>query len=143
LLTEGKSINGKSGKVFDVEENVEQTEKDVAFFSAKCREKLDFWQNQLREIKAEKRKAIVWGSGSKCVGFMTTLKVKDEIKYVVDINPRRHGLFIPGVGKQILAPESLKVYRPDTVIVMNPVYCNDIKKTVEGMGLTAEFLLCS
>ena len=59
---------------------------------------------------------------------MTTLKIQDEIQYIVDINPHRHGKFIPGVGKQIVSPESLKDYKPETIIVMNPIYCNEIKK---------------
>jgi len=143
LLVEAMPVNGKSTKVFDAEESVDQMAKEVDYFSAKCREKLDFWRKQLHEIKAEEKKAIVWGSGSKCVGFMTTLKVEAEIKYVVDINPRRHGKFIPGVGKQIMAPEFLKLYKPDTVIVMNPVYTNEIKKTLDSMGLTADLLPCS
>ncbi len=78
-----------------------------------------------------------------CVGFMTTLGVKDEIQYIVDINPRRHGKFIPGVGKEIVAPEFLKQYRPDTVIVMNPIYCNEIKKMMDDMKVSAEYIPCS
>ena len=107
------------------------------------RKSLVFGKISCCKFKNKKKKAIVWGSGSKCVGFMTTLGVKDEIQYIVDINPRRHGKFIPGAGKQIVAPEFLKQYRPDTVIVMNPIYCNEIKKMMDDMRLTAEFIPCS
>ena len=143
LLIEAKPVNQKSEKLFDNEESIEQSAKDVENFARRSEEKLGFWKNQLMQIRHEKRKAIVWGSGSKCVGFMTTLGVKDEIQYIVDINPRRHGKFIPGAGKEIVAPEFLKQYRPDTVIVMNPIYCNEIKKMMADMGLTAEFIPCS
>lgn len=143
LLIEAKPVTQKSEKILDNEESVEQTTKDVEDFAKGSKEKLDFWKNHLLRIHNEKRKAIVWGSGSKCVGFMTTLGVKDEIQYIVDINPRRHGKFISGAGKEIVSPEFLKQYRPDTVIVMNPIYCNEIKKMMADMGLDAEFIPCS
>jgi hypothetical protein len=143
LLIEAKPDGKKSEKLFENEESIEQTAKNVEDFSKHSEEKLDFWKKQLLQINYKKKKAIVWGSGSKCVGFMTTLGVKDEIQYIVDINHRRHGKFIPGVGKEIVSPEFLKQYRPDTVIVMNPIYTNEIKKMMADMDLTAEFIPCS
>lgn len=143
LLIEGKPVNRKSRKMSSAEETVEQTAKDVAHFSLRCKDKLERWKKEIREVKAGHKRAIVWGSGSKCVAFMTTLHVKDEIEYIVDINPHRHGKFIPGAGKQIMAPEFLKQYKPDTVIVMNPAYCNEIKRTLDDMGLTPECIPCS
>jgi SAM-dependent methyltransferase len=142
LLIEGKPATRASKKKLENEETVEDTAKRVELFAAQSQSKLNHWKNQLKKIGSEKRRAIVWGSGSKCVAFMTTLKVKDEIKYVVDINPHRHGKFIPGAGKQIIAPESLKEYRPDTVIVMNPVYVNEIRQKLESMSINAELIPC-
>jgi hypothetical protein len=73
---------------------------------------------------------------------MTTLNVRDEIEYIVDINPHRHGKFIAGAGKQIIPPETLKEYQPDTVIVMNPVYLNEIRQKLETMNINAELVPC-
>ena len=143
LLIEAKPVDQTSKTMFENEESVEQTAKDVENFVLHSQEKLSFWKNQLLQIQNKHKKAIVWGSGSKCVGFMTTLGVKDEIEYIVDINPRRHGKFIPGVGKQIVSPEFLKQYRPDTIIVMNPIYCNEIKKMMDEMGVAADYIPCS
>jgi SAM-dependent methyltransferase len=142
LLIEAKPVNKKSNIVYEKEESVEETAKSVKIFSAKSQSKINQWQNELEKIKSEKKKAIVWGSGSKCVAFMTTIDVKDEIEYIVDINPHRHGKFIPGVGKQIVPPEFLKKYKPDIVIVMNPIYCNEIKRDLETMGIVAELIPC-
>ena len=143
LLIEAKPVDQKSEKTCKNEESVEETAKAVESFAKHAEEKLGFWKNQLLQIHNKKKKAIVWGSGSKCVGFMTTLGVKNEIKYIVDINPRRHGKFIPGVGKEIVAPEFLKQYKPDTIIVMNPIYCVEIKDMMDKMGVTAEYIPCS
>ena len=143
LLIEAKPVSQKSEKEYGIEESVEETAKNVESFSLHSKEKLGFWKNQLLQIQKEKKRAVVWGSGSKCVAFMTTLGIKDEIEYIVDINPHRHGKFIPGVGKQIVSPEFLKTYKPDTIIVMNPIYCNEIKKMLETMDVDSEFIPCS
>jgi SAM-dependent methyltransferase len=142
LLIEGKPVSQNSNRVQRNEETVEETAKRVKLFSAQCQNKLDYWKNLLKQIRLDKRRAVVWGSGSKCVAFMTTLGVKDEIEYIIDINPHRHGKFIPGVGKQIMSPEFLKNYKPDVVIVMNPVYCNEIGEDIERMGIDAELIPC-
>ena len=143
LLIEAKPVNHQSQKTFEAEESIDQTAKMVNLFSERYEQKLKYWKNELNRIKTEKKRAIVWGSGSKCVAFMTTLEIQDEIQYIVDINPHRHGKFIPGVGKQIVSPEFLKDYKPQTIIVMNPIYCNEIRKMVETMSISAEYLPCT
>jgi len=85
LLIEAKPVSQPSEKVHEAEESVEETAEYVKYFSAHCRDKLGQWKNRLQQIHAEKKRAVIWGSGSKCVAFMTTLGVKDEIEYVIDI----------------------------------------------------------
>ncbi|NEO66210.1 MAG: SAM-dependent methyltransferase, partial [Moorea sp. SIO4G2] len=97
-------------------------------------------RQHLEQIHAQGKRVVVWGSGSKCVAFLTTLDTTDKIEYVVDINPHRHGKFIPGVGKQIMAPEFLKEYKPDQVIVMNSIYCYEIQQMLDKMGVTTEVI---
>jgi SAM-dependent methyltransferase len=143
LLIEAKPVLKKSKKVQEIEESIEITTQDVESFSVKCRDKIGRWKNQLKRIREERKKAVIWGSGSKCVAFMTTLNVKTEIEYIVDINPNRHGKFIPGVGKQIVSPEFVKKYKPDIVIVMNPIYCNEIGQMLNEMNLEPEIIPCS
>ncbi len=143
LLIEAKPVRKKSVKVMEIEESVQSTARDVENFSASCRDKIAKWQDQLKRIRDMKKKAVIWGSGSKCVGFMTTLGVKDEIEYIVDINPNRHGKFIAGVGKKIVSPEFIRNYRPEIVIVMNPIYHSEVEQMLEKMGIFPEFLLCT
>jgi SAM-dependent methyltransferase len=140
LLVEAKPVSQASEKVHELEEKVEDIAKDVKYFSAHCREKRSEWKSRLQQIYKEGRKAVVWGSGSKCVAFMTTLGIKDEVEYVVDINPHRHGKFLPSVGKKIMSPEFLRKHRPDIVIVMNPVYCEEIRQMLDDMRVTTEVI---
>ena len=110
----------------------------MKLFTDKISDKLEYWKNYLDEAQAKQEKVVVWGSGSKCVAFLTTLKTIDKIEYAVDINPHRHGKFIPGVGKEIMAPEFLKTYQPDKVIVMNAIYTEEISEMLKDMGVTTE-----
>jgi SAM-dependent methyltransferase len=140
LLIEAKPVSHRSNKMHELEESVRETAKNVKHFSTHCLDKLDQWKNRLQQIQAEKKRAVVWGSGSKCVSFLTTLNVKDEIEYVIDINPHRHGKFIPGAGKKIMPPEFLKKYKPDVTVVMNPAYCDEIRQMLDYMEVNTEVI---
>jgi len=140
ILIEAKPVSRKAEKVHEQEESVKEIAKDVKFFSTHCREKLDQWKNRLNKLYADGRRIVVWGSGSKCVSFMSTLGVKNEIEYIVDINPFRHGKYLPGIGKKIMPPEILRTYKPDVVIVMNPIYYNEIRQMLNNMALTPEVI---
>jgi len=140
LLIEAKPVNQASDKVHELEESQRQTAKHVKYFATHCNDRLNQWKNRLQQIHADKRRVVVWGSGSKCVAFMTTLGVKDEIEYVIDINPYRHGKFIPSAGKKIMPPEFLKKYKPDVTIVMNPIYRREIRQLTKKLGIATKFM---
>ena len=138
LLIEAKPVAFPSDKVHPFEESIEDVANDVQLFTDRIAGKLEYWKNFLDDAQAKQEKVVVWGSGSKCVAFLTTLKTIDKIEYAVDINPHRHGKFIPGVGKEIMAPEFLKTYQPDKVIVMNAIYKQEISEMLEAMGVKTE-----
>lgn len=135
LLIEAKPLpaNTASTTIHAAEETPEQALAYVRQFTEQIRNKLAYWEQHLNEMQAAGKKVVVWGSGSKCVAFLTTLNTIDKIQHVVDINPHRHGRFIPGVGKQIQSPEFLKDYQPDEIIVMNEIYCPEIQKMLDEM----------
>jgi hypothetical protein len=64
-----------------------------------------------------------------------------EVPYVVDINPHKQGAFMPGTGQQVVGPESLVEFQPDTVILMNPVYRDEVSRQLVSLGLAPE-LVC-
>lgn len=86
------------------------------------------WLNRLRKWAAAGQRTVLWGSGSKAVAFLTTLGVYEEVEHVVDINPYRVGKFLPRTGQRIVAPAFLREYRPDNVVIMNPIYLPEIEK---------------
>jgi hypothetical protein len=86
------------------------------------------WLTRLREWAAAGQRTVLWGSGSKAVAFLTTLGVCDEVEHAVDINPYRVGKFLPSTGQRIVAPAFLREYRPDNVVIMNPVYLREVER---------------
>jgi hypothetical protein len=74
------------------------------------------------------------------VAFLTTLGITDQIDFVVDINPHKHGKFMPGTAHQIIPPQALRDYPPDYVIVMNPIYCPEIARDLHKLGSKAQLL---
>lgn len=109
-------------------------------FKRSCRTSLACWRSVIEAAEAEGRKIVAWGSGSKAVAFLTTLGLNRAIEYVVDINPYRHGKFLPCTGQVIVSPEFLQQYRPEQIIVMNPIYCDEIRQDLARLGLTVELL---
>jgi SAM-dependent methyltransferase len=110
----------------------------VASFPSRCSAKTNHWRATVRDAVAARRKVVLWGSGSKAVSFLTTLGLGGEIEYAVDINPYRQGCFMPITAQRIVAPEFLRSYQPDLVIVMNSVYVPEITAMLASLDLTPE-----
>ena len=140
LIIEAKPADPPTLPPLPQENDIEKLKSYVKGFQAKYQSKLLTWQKRLQEIRANDHRVVLWGSGSKAVSFLTTFQVRDGIEYVVDINPYRQGTFMVGTGQEIVAPEFLKEYQPDIVIVMNPVYREEIQQDLNRMGLAPKLL---
>lgn len=140
LLIEAKPVNQKVEKGHPLEENIKDLATATKHFSANYGKKVDQWKNRITKDYNEGRRVVVWGSGSKCVAFLSMLDVGDEIEYIVDINPFRHDRYLPGVGKKVSSPEILRRDKPDTVIVMNPIYHNEISRMLDDMKVAADVI---
>jgi hypothetical protein len=121
-------------------ENVEQMAAVVAAFADKYHDTVDTWIRRLEQVVQAGQRVVVWGAGSKGVSFLNTLKAQGRIEYVVDINPRKQGMYVAGTGQKIVSPEFLRDYQPDIVVVMNPIYQNEIEQLAERLGLAPEFV---
>lgn len=140
LLIEAKPAIRPSQKGSPLETGLQQTAQDVDYFFNQIARKLAKWRAYINLLCMQGKRTVIWGSGSKCVAFLTTLGVGSEIGAIVDINPHRHGKFMPGPGLQVQSPEFLKEYQPDEVIVMNPVYQNEIKQMLHEMNLNPKVI---
>ena len=122
----------------DEDDELERTRQQVLRFESDIQDQLASLRAQVEGWRRAGRTAVLWGSGSKATGYLTTLGLREEIAAVVDINPHKHGKFVAGTGHEIVAPASLADLRPDVVVVMNPVYREEIGAELGRMGLAPE-----
>ena len=135
LMLAARPGSGTGTPILSPEDDLDSLAQDVEQFQSNLQKNLEVWRNRITQYAADNQRAVVWGGGSKCVSFLNTLHVQDEIGYVVDINPLKEGTFLAGTGHPIVSPDYLTAYRPDVVIVMNPIYDDEIRKELEAMQL--------
>jgi SAM-dependent methyltransferase len=140
LTIEARPAKGMPTEPLHVENDLALLAQYVAEFPAKARHKLEEWRRSVVDATGRGRKIVLWGSGSKGVSFLTTLGIGRDIEFVVDINPYRHGYFMPATGQRIVAPAFLQEYQPDLVIIMNAIYYDEIERELERMSLRPEIL---
>ncbi len=141
LTIEARVLNPKSPSVpWPLEMDLEGLRSYVETFSARYRARLDHWQGVLEALRAQGHRTVIWGSGSKAVSFLTALNINDQISFVVDINPYRQGYYMPGTGQAIVSPDFLAEYRPDTAIIMNSVYREEIGRELARLGMSPRLL---
>lgn len=123
-------------------EQVNQLANSIAEFKQKFENKLSDWEHKLEQMANQGQRVVIWGSGSKGVTFLNFLKGNSSIEYVVDINPRKQGMYVAGTGQKIVPPEFLVDYKPDVVIIMNPIYKQEITQMLSDLGLTSCQVRC-
>lgn len=91
--------------------------------------------DELVSMSRDGRPIVVWQGAAKTVGFLASLAEAGRIRLAVDLSPQRHGRFLPGSGLPVHAPEHLLLVNPGHVILMNPVYADEVERQLREMGL--------
>ena len=138
LMLEAKPVSGPTGPCLALEDDLAETTRQVARFKAMIGPELDRLRSRFQEWAAQGKRVALWGSGSKAVSLITTLKIAEIVAAVVDINPHKHGKFLAGCGNEIRSPTALQEIRPDVVVVVNPIYLEEVGADLASMGLRPE-----
>lgn len=110
---------------------------DADAFAAASNTTLADWRDRLGALQG---RAVVWGAGSKGITFANALgPAAAPLAALVDLNPRKHGLMVPGIAQPVVAPETLTEIRPDLVLISNALYEAEITAQVRGLGLDPDF----
>src|SRR5215472_3990015 len=111
-------------------------------FGARFTERQAQWRRRLDDLRRERRRTVVWGAGSKGIMFLNLLGVPvgAGIDWVVDVNPRKHGHFVPLTGQRIVGPDCLLQTPPDLIIVMNPEYQPEVRSIIADLGIDCELV---
>ncbi len=122
------------------DEELRRLGQNVAAFRESYLHKLEEWHTRLQSSREKNMRTILWGAGAKGVMLLNALDSENVVEYIVDINPHKQGLYIAGTGQQIVPPEFLIDYYPDQVIVMNPIYQEEIKSRLEALDVNTAVL---
>jgi len=111
-----------------------------ASFGRRFRERVEQWGRRIDDLRSNRRNVVIWGAGAKGVMFLNLLRVSAGagIDWVVDINPRKQGHFVPLMGQRIVGPDWLRQDPPDLVIVMNAEYRREIGCMINDIGIGCE-----
>ena len=132
--------DGRTSNGYDVQPDLSRLERGVSEFLLQVQARKRTWLEMTEKIRSDKLRTLVWGAGAKGVSYLNMLDIRDEIPFVVDINPNKCGKYVAGTGQKIVAPEFVKEYRPEQIIVMNPIYADEIHQNIAEMGINAELL---
>jgi SAM-dependent methyltransferase len=114
---------------------VEATVEMCRAFGESAAREITRWQEFISEFSNRDRRVVLWGAGSKSVGFLSALGHDEAIEAVVDVNPFKQQSFLPGSAHEIVEPAALREMKPDLILVMNPVYADEIADMVAGLGV--------
>jgi 2-polyprenyl-3-methyl-5-hydroxy-6-metoxy-1,4-benzoquinol methylase len=109
-------------------------------FSQRFAERVSQWSQRIDKLRSDGRHVVIWGAGAKGVMFLNLLRVAAGagVDWVVDINPRKQGHFVPLMGQRIVGPDHLLQNPPDLVVVMNPEYEREVRSMIDDMGIGCE-----
>ena len=110
-------------------------------FEAEAGRRIEGWRKRLSEWKESGAKVALWGAGARAVVFLNVVGAEGAFDTIVDLNPRKHGAFLPGTGDRIDAPEALSTAQPDVVLLMNPNYQTEVAASLRELGVEAELVL--
>lgn len=130
----------RDGQPLSLEEGPKGLSTDVDAFRYGVRTDMNRWLTWLSALGANGKRIALWGGGSKAVAFLSALGSREEIVCAVDINPRKANTYLAGAGQQIIHSERLPEFNPDTVLVMNPVYRDEVADNLAKLGLAPELL---
>ncbi|MEQ8841224.1 MAG: class I SAM-dependent methyltransferase [Acidimicrobiales bacterium] len=100
---------------------------------------IDAWKSWATSLRADGRRGAVWAASSKAVAFLSAVPEFAPV-VAVDINPAKAGRFLPGSGVEVCAPADLHHHDVDTILVMNPIYTEEIRADLDRLRVTAELI---
>ncbi len=108
----------------------------VAAWLGEGRARIEGWRRRLRGAAAAGERWALWGCGARGVTFLNLADPGGAIGCAVDLNERKHGRFVPGTGQRVEAPARLQDYGPTDLVLMNPLYREEIARDLASLGLT-------
>ncbi len=113
----------------------------ISEFSHRYEERVSHWRGQLNEAARAGTRLLLWGAGSKGVTFANITGAADSLDAIVDINPHKQGLFVPGSGTRVVGPNELSKLAPEQILLMNSLYLEEVRQLLRKQGVSVEVTL--
>jgi hypothetical protein len=97
---------------------------------AACQEKIDAFDRA--------GGCVIWGAAAKGTTLVNTIDPENRrIRFLIDINPAKHGKYVPGTGHQIVSPSYLREQgsRIAGIVNMNPNYLQENRMILSELSL--------
>lgn len=117
-------------------DDMDQLRAGIATFTAGYLSLVDKWRERLSGVAESGGRSVIWGASSKGVAFLAV--AGDHVEAAVDINPHKHGTFMAGTGHPVVSPQDVVDIAPELVVVMNPVYLEEIGRDLDNLGVSTE-----
>jgi hypothetical protein len=115
-------------------------ERYISAFAKNYAAKIVDMETLLERNRPHSHRTVIWGAGSKGVTFSNLYNLQDDIPYIVDINEQKQGMYVPGTGQRVVGPAFLQEFRPETVLVMNPAYLQEIQGICHDLSVSPELI---
>jgi SAM-dependent methyltransferase len=103
-------------------------------------------QGWLRELERQVReshggKVVMWGAGTRGVALMAMSRaLREGVVAVVDSDPRKQGLRIPGTSLAVRRPEDLRRIDPDVILISAVTYRTAIERALGRTGFSGRII---
>jgi SAM-dependent methyltransferase len=140
LCLEARISSGETGTLGSFTGGLDDMRKDIWKFAEEYRSTRAHWERILIQFAEEKKRIALWGAGAKGAMFLNAFNHAPALEYIVDVNPHKWGLYVPGTGQKVVGPEFLNNYQPDVLLIANPNYRDEISRLTSAMGIRASLL---
>ena len=101
----------------------------------------EVWTDRIAEL-SRRGPCVIWGAGAKGATALHALDPDaTAIAAAIDLNPRKHGRYVPGTGHPILAPAQLQGIGPRSMLIANGNYAPEVRQALHALGQSADVLV--
>jgi SAM-dependent methyltransferase len=99
------------------------------------------WRETVGRLADSGARPVLWGAGSRGVQLLNFADPDRRFTAVVDVNPAKWGRYLPVTGHRVDAPDRLRGSGTRAVVITNPVYRDEIARSLADLGVRAEILV--
>jgi SAM-dependent methyltransferase len=140
LCLEARVSPRETGLLGDAGGDLDSMKDDIIKFADEYRSCRTHWEDALSCFARQGKRVALWGAGAKGAMFLNAFRNVTSLEYIVDVNPHKWELYIPGTGQKVVSPEFLKRYRPDVLLIVNPNYHDEVGRQVSALGIVPDLL---